>query len=105
VEDISVACEDGVARVSLNRPEVRNAVRLSMWRELAAIFGRFVRDKDVRAVILTGVGGNFSVGSTPPLIAKIIMKAGVPSRKSDLHGFAVNNNGEREENSLGEPVR
>jgi enoyl-CoA hydratase/carnithine racemase len=63
VEDISVACEDGIARVSLNRPEVRNAVRLSMWRELTAIFGRFVREKDVRAVILKGVGGNFSVGA------------------------------------------
>jgi enoyl-CoA hydratase/carnithine racemase len=34
-----------------------------MWRELATIFGRFVRDKDVRAVILKGVGGNISVGA------------------------------------------
>ena len=63
MEDISVACENGVARVSLNRPEVRNAVRLSMWRGLAAIFARFAKDRDVRAVILTGAGGNFSVGA------------------------------------------
>ena len=63
MENISVACENGVARVSLNRPEVRNAVRLSMWRELAAIFARFAKDRDVRAVILTGIGGNFSVGA------------------------------------------
>lgn len=63
MEDISVACEAGIARISLNRPEVRNAVRLSMWRELATIFARFATDRDVRAVILTGAGGNFSVGA------------------------------------------
>ena len=63
MEDISVACEDGIARVSLNRPEVRNAVRLSMWRELAAIFARFASDRDIRGVILSGAGGNFSVGA------------------------------------------
>lgn len=59
MEDISVACEAGIARISLNRPEVR----LSMWRELATIFARFATDRDIRAVILTGAGGNFSVGA------------------------------------------
>lgn len=63
MEEISVACDDGIARVSLNRPEIRNAVSLAMWRELAAIFARFATDHEVRAVILTGAGGNFSVGA------------------------------------------
>lgn len=63
MEEISVACEDGIARVSLNRPEARNAVSLAMWRELAAIFARFATDSGVRAVILTGAGGHFSVGA------------------------------------------
>lgn len=63
VEEISVARDDGIARVSLNRPEARNAVTLAMWRELAAIFVRLATDKEVRGVILTGAGKNFSVGA------------------------------------------
>ncbi|MGH7225843.1 MAG: enoyl-CoA hydratase/isomerase family protein, partial [Gemmataceae bacterium] len=51
MEEVSIAHDDGVARVSLSRPKVRNAVTLAMWRELAAIFARFATDRNVRAVI------------------------------------------------------
>jgi enoyl-CoA hydratase/carnithine racemase len=63
VEEISIAHDDGIARVLLSRPKVRNAVTLAMWRELAAIFAGFATDRNVRAVILTGAGNNFSVGA------------------------------------------
>ncbi|SDT58740.1 enoyl-CoA hydratase-related protein [Bradyrhizobium canariense] len=62
-QEITVTEHDGIARVSLNRPAIRNAVTLAMWRELATIFSRFAQDKAVRAVILTGAGKNFSVGA------------------------------------------
>ena len=61
--DILVTAQDHVGIVSLNRPEVRNAVTLSMWRELANIFSKLARDGDVRAIVLTGSGSDFCVGA------------------------------------------
>jgi enoyl-CoA hydratase/carnithine racemase len=61
--DILVTTRDGVAVVALNRPEVRNAVTLGMWRELAGIFSGFAGDDNVRAVVLTGAGADFCVGA------------------------------------------
>jgi enoyl-CoA hydratase/carnithine racemase len=55
--------DDGIVHVVLNRPSVRNAVTLAMWRELAAIFSRFSNDRNVRGVILRGAGNDFSVGA------------------------------------------
>jgi len=63
VKDISVAKRDGIARVVLNRPSVRNAVTLAMWRELSGIFSRLADEQDVRAVVLKGEGTDFSVGA------------------------------------------
>jgi len=53
----------GIAVVTLNRPEKRNAVSLSMWRGLAGIYAGLARRSDVRVVILTGAGGNFCGGA------------------------------------------
>jgi enoyl-CoA hydratase/carnithine racemase len=61
--DILVTARDHVRIVSLNRPEVRNAVTLSMWRELASIFPNLARDGDIRAIVLTGSGSDFCVGA------------------------------------------
>jgi enoyl-CoA hydratase/carnithine racemase len=61
--DILLTRQDSVAVVSLNRPEVRNAVTLSMWRELADIFSNLACDDDVRAIVLTGSGADFCVGA------------------------------------------
>jgi enoyl-CoA hydratase/carnithine racemase len=51
---------DGVATVTLDRPEVRNAQTPRMWRALAAI-GEQVPD-DVRVVVVRGSGSSFSAG-------------------------------------------
>lgn len=61
--DIEVGIENGIAVVTLNRPSVRNAMTLAMWKEIATIFGRLGDNLNVRAIILTGAGGNFSVGA------------------------------------------
>ncbi|WP_256570672.1 enoyl-CoA hydratase/isomerase family protein [Bradyrhizobium sp. CCGB01] len=63
VEEIRVERRDNVAHVVLNRPSVRNAVTLAMWRELADIFLGFASDRDVRGVILRGSAKDFSVGA------------------------------------------
>ncbi|MFD7661879.1 enoyl-CoA hydratase/isomerase family protein [Streptomyces sp. NPDC059788] len=47
---------DGVALVTLDRPERLNAVDLETADALAAVWRRFRSDDDVRAVVLTGAG-------------------------------------------------
>ncbi|WP_213738688.1 enoyl-CoA hydratase-related protein [Bradyrhizobium sp. dw_411] len=61
--DILVTKRNGVAVVSLNRPQVRNAMTLGMWRELAGIFLRMAGDDSVRAVVLATSGKDFCVGA------------------------------------------
>ncbi|WP_045739898.1 enoyl-CoA-hydratase DpgD [Actinoplanes rectilineatus] len=52
-----------VARVTLNRPEVLNAMDLRMHEELADVWDDVEADDRIRAVVLTGAGNRaFSVG-------------------------------------------
>jgi 2-(1,2-epoxy-1,2-dihydrophenyl)acetyl-CoA isomerase len=53
---------DLVATVTLNRPEVRNALDLTMREELTAAFRDLRGDEAVRVVILTGAGAHFCSG-------------------------------------------
>ncbi len=71
MSDIEVTIQDKVAVVTLNRPDVRNAMKLSMWQDIASLFARLGRDAKVRAIILTGAGGNFSVGADVSEFAKV----------------------------------
>lgn len=54
---------EGVVTVTLNRPSKRNAVSLAQWRQLAETFVGLGQQESVRAVILTGAGGNFCAGA------------------------------------------
>ncbi len=51
-----------VARVILNRPEVKNAQDQLMLREMDQAFATASRDPEVRVVVLSGVGRDFSAG-------------------------------------------
>jgi len=61
-ETIAVEVTDGVAVLTLNRPEQRNSVDDRMHSELASIFTAVRRTSDVRAVVLTGAGDTFCAG-------------------------------------------
>ncbi|MBQ8105905.1 MAG: enoyl-CoA hydratase/isomerase family protein [Afipia sp.] len=61
--NIEVTIDNAVAVVRLNRPAERNAMTLAMWRDVARIFSELGRAPTVRAIVLTGAGGNFSVGA------------------------------------------
>ncbi len=52
----------GVARISLNKPEKRNAFDPAMRAALTEAFRATLSDNNVRAIILTGKGGVFSAG-------------------------------------------
>jgi len=51
-----------VATITLNRPDVRNAVDYSMHTGLENIFREIGRDPDVGAILLTGAGAAFCAG-------------------------------------------
>ncbi len=53
---ITVECEDGVAVVTLNRPEAMNALSTVLRAELARVMRNVDADDTVRAVVLTGAG-------------------------------------------------
>jgi len=61
-EFIQSSLRNGVLSVTLNRPDVRNAINDQMRGELIAAFERAAADVDVRAVILTGAGLGFCSG-------------------------------------------
>ena len=54
--------EHRVATITLTRPERKNPLTFESYAELTATFRALVDTKDVRAVVLTGAGGNFSSG-------------------------------------------
>jgi enoyl-CoA hydratase/carnithine racemase len=53
---LAVECEDGVATVTLDRPEVHNAFDPTMVDELAATWRALRDDDEVRAIVVTGRG-------------------------------------------------
>lgn len=61
--DIICSVQGDVGFVSIERPERRNALSLSLWRQLRAILGDCEADPAVRCVILSGAGGNFCAGA------------------------------------------
>ena len=56
-ETIQVAVEDGIATITLDRPEVRNAINQQMVDDLHMALEKLEDDPEVRALILTASGG------------------------------------------------
>jgi len=57
-------CRSGhVARIFLNRPEVRNAFNAEVIAELTAAFTQFAADAELRAIVLGGHGKAFCAGA------------------------------------------
>jgi len=56
------AFADGVATVTLNRPERKNPLTFESYAELRDAFRALVYARDVKAVVIAGAGGNFSSG-------------------------------------------
>ncbi|MDX2008327.1 MAG: enoyl-CoA hydratase family protein [Meiothermus sp.] len=56
------ALESGVATLTLNRPERKNPLTFESYQEMRELFGALVYAKDVKVVVLSGAGENFSSG-------------------------------------------
>jgi 2-(1,2-epoxy-1,2-dihydrophenyl)acetyl-CoA isomerase len=61
-EPILLSVEQGVARITLNRPERLNSFNTAMHGALADTLDRIVDDAAIRAVLLTGAGRGFCAG-------------------------------------------
>jgi 2-(1,2-epoxy-1,2-dihydrophenyl)acetyl-CoA isomerase len=61
-ETVLLSFEEGVATVTLNRPEVMNALDIEMARALPGAIEHAAYSSAVRAIVLTGSGANFMVG-------------------------------------------
>ncbi|CAN3129423.1 enoyl-CoA hydratase-related protein [Mycobacterium sp. smrl_JER01] len=61
--DLTVSVGDGVAVLTLNRPDRRNAYTEQMGELLSAAYRRCDDADDVRAIVLTGAGDAFCVGA------------------------------------------
>jgi enoyl-CoA hydratase/carnithine racemase len=51
-----------VATITLNRPERKNPLTFDAYAELRDLFRALVHASDVKVVVITGAGGNFSSG-------------------------------------------
>ena len=60
--DFLYEVNDGIATLTLNRPEVMNALTFEIYAQLRDLFEQLRYDEAVHVVILTGAGDNFCSG-------------------------------------------
>jgi 2-(1,2-epoxy-1,2-dihydrophenyl)acetyl-CoA isomerase len=68
-EELLARVDDGVAVITMNRPERRNALSSSMFDGLARALAEVEVDEDVGSIILTGAGGAFCAGGDVKMMA------------------------------------
>ena len=61
-QHVRLAVEGAVATITLNRPERKNPLTFESSAELGNMFRAAARDKSVKAIVITGAGGNFCSG-------------------------------------------
>lgn len=81
----------GIARLTLNRPEVLNALNLQMRDELWEVFHAFRDDPDARVLLVRGAGRAFSSGADISEFgtAPTYVEARRGRRERDLWGFLL----------------
>jgi enoyl-CoA hydratase/carnithine racemase len=62
---IETSLNDGMYEVTLNRPEVENAINTEMLDALAAVLDEVEQREDIHGVLLRGAGDSFCVGMDP----------------------------------------
>src|ERR1035438_8602295 len=60
---ILYSAEQGIARITLNRPEKRNALDAELISEVRDTMRNSARDETIRVVLITGAGTDFCSGA------------------------------------------
>ncbi|MEO7965849.1 MAG: enoyl-CoA hydratase family protein [Gemmatimonadaceae bacterium] len=79
--------DGAVATITLDRPERKNPLTFDSYEELTEVFRTLVHVRDVKAVVITGAGGNFcSGGDVHEIIAPLVL-AKNEKRMNDVLAF------------------
>ena len=80
---------DNIARITLNRPEVLNAINRQMMTELPQAIWQATEDDDVRVLILTGAGRGFCAGGDHKFLATIVGSQAAGRRDPFVEGVIL----------------
>ena len=89
MDTVRYEVDDGVATVTLDRPDVRNALSAEMAGELADAFER-VEEDDARCVVLTGAGEAFCAGGDVDAMVEAQTRAVPADERVELVRRSVN---------------
>jgi enoyl-CoA hydratase/3-hydroxyacyl-CoA dehydrogenase len=92
LRDVKLEVEDGIATITMNRPEAMNALNEKVLRELKGAIAQVRGDPAVRAVIITGEGPAFVAGAD---IRAMMTKNLIEIREFTQLGHGVMNDIER----------
>lgn len=77
-QDLLETIENGIATLTMNRPDSRNSLSRELMSGLAAALTRLANDSSVRVVVLTGAGRAFCSGGDVKGFAKAAAGGGAP---------------------------
>jgi enoyl-CoA hydratase len=88
-ESVTVDIEGHVAQVTLVGPGKGNAMGPAFWSEMPEVFATLDADRDVRAIVLTGSGKNFSYGLDVPAmggsLAGVLADGAMARARAEFH--------------------
>src|SRR5262249_6527229 len=87
--EVDLTIAGPIAIVTLNRPEKRNAMTLPMQRELIDALERVAGNGELRALVLTGAGGDFCVGGDHAVIERMDTEQGFVETAAAQHRRAI----------------
>ncbi len=67
-QDLVIEKREGIALITMNRPDRFNATTSRMHNELSRVWLDIARDDEVRVAVLTGAGDSFSIGGDYSLL-------------------------------------
>ncbi|MGB5947903.1 MAG: enoyl-CoA hydratase-related protein [Parvibaculum sp.] len=100
---ITLEANDGIALLTLNRPEVLNSINMELIAEVRAALAEVKANADLRVLVMTGAGRGFCAGAD--LAAQGSRQEGMSAGQGVAHGMEVAFNPMmRELMDLGKPV-
>jgi 2-(1,2-epoxy-1,2-dihydrophenyl)acetyl-CoA isomerase len=82
-ETMTFSKEDGVAVLTLNRPDKLNAISPAMWWELSRAVAEAQSDDEIRVLVLTGAGRGFCAGADVAESLTLAISGNAPPRTKE----------------------